>query len=111
MTAFHLTNDQADAGRLVAVHGELDIATVPELRAALDAVLDAGADCMLSLADCTFIDSSGTRAIAAAAEQFDAAGLSFSLHCPTENRAVRFVVDLVGLAEVMTVTLSDPRAS
>lgn len=111
MTAFQLTTDQADTGRVVAVRGDLDIATVPDLRAAVDAVLEAGMDCMLNLTECSFIDSSGTRAIAAAAERFAAAGRVFTLHCPTDNRPVRFVVDLVGLADVMTVTPGDTAAS
>lgn len=111
MTAFHLTTDQADAGRVVTVHGELDIETVPELDASLEAVREAGMDCMVDLAACTFIDSSGTRAIAAAAERFEADGLRLTLHCPPANRAVRFVIDLVGLTDVVTVTPDDATAS
>jgi anti-anti-sigma factor len=107
MTAFHLTNDAADSGRVVAVHGDLDIATVPELRAELADTLASGTDCMLSLAECTFLDSSGTREIVLAAERFSAAGLRLTLYCPGSNRPVRFVVDLVGLAGVMTVEPGD----
>ena len=108
MTAFRLTTDLADAGRVVAVHGDLDIATVPALQAALAEVAAEGHDCMLSLAACTFIDSSGTRTIALAAEQFGAAGRRLTLHCPTDNTPVRFVIDLVGLAEVVSVEPGDP---
>lgn len=103
MTAFHITTDLADSGRVVAVHGELDLATAPELRTALDGALAAGGDCMLSLGGCQFIDSSGTREILIAAERFRAAGAQLTLHCPTDNTRVRFVIDLLGLGDVMTV--------
>lgn len=110
MTAFHLTSDLADSGRVVAVHGDLDLATVPELRTALDDALAAGGDCMLDLAACTFLDSSGTREIVMAAERFTIAGVQLTLHCPTSNTAVRFVIDLVGLADVLAVEPGDGNA-
>ena len=111
MTAFHLTTEPAEGGhhggRVVAVHGDLDVATVPELRSTLADVVAADSDCVLTLAACTFIDSSATRAIAIAADQFADAGLRLILHCPPSNTTVRFVIDLVGLAEIVTVEPGD----
>lgn len=87
------------------------MATVPELRAAIaDARNRKAAHCVVDLTACTFIDSSGSRALANEAEAFESEGLQLSVHCPLEHRKIRFVIELVGLPEVMTVTPRDDAA-
>ncbi len=62
---FRLTEERlAPGGRLLAVCGELDIATVPELRERLDAAVDAGVKrLVLDLSDISFMDSVAMAAI------------------------------------------------
>jgi anti-sigma B factor antagonist len=62
---FRLTEQRLPpAGRLLAVCGELDIATVPELRERLDAAVDAGVKrLVLDLSDIAFMDSVAMAAI------------------------------------------------
>jgi anti-sigma B factor antagonist len=105
MTPFRLTRDPRDHALVVGVHGDLDIATAPELRALLAQVrAESTPHCVVDLTACTFIDSSGSRAIANEAEAFDEAGLQLAAHCPVDNRKIRFVIELVGLPDVMHVT-------
>lgn len=56
---FQVDTESFGPGRtLLAVHGELDLATAPSLREHLDAVIDAGAErVVLDLAEVTFFDS------------------------------------------------------
>ena len=62
---FRLTEERlAPGGRLLAVCGELDIATVPELRERLDAAVDAKVKrLVLDLSDISFMDSVAMAAI------------------------------------------------
>jgi anti-anti-sigma factor len=48
---------------VITVDGELDLATAPELRAALEGIEGNGHRTTIDLADCTFIDSTGIRVI------------------------------------------------
>jgi anti-sigma B factor antagonist len=105
MTPFRIAREPRDHALVLLVEGDLDIATAPELRAVLDEVRrQKTPHCIVDLTGCTFIDSSGSRAIANQAEAFDEDGLVLAAHCPLEHRKVRFVIDLVGLPEVMNVT-------
>lgn len=105
MTPFSITTEPRDHAVAVVVHGDLDISTAPKLRAALaDARERGAARYVLDLTPCTFVDSSGSRAIALEGESFEAAGSTLAVHCPIENRQVRFVLELIGLPDVMSVT-------
>ena len=56
-----------ERGALIAVAGELDMLTVPELRAQLTEVIDSGAErVVLDLTDVSFIDSVSLAAIVTA---------------------------------------------
>ena len=61
---FRLHEERIPGGRMLAVTGEFDIATVPELRERLDAAVDAGARrLVLDLSDISFMDSVAMAAI------------------------------------------------
>lgn len=107
MTPFSITPEPRDHALALVVRGELDLATVPELRAALDDALGRGAArCVVDLSECEFMDSSGSRTLVVAGEAFEAAGSTLTVHCPPENRRVRSLIELVGLPHVLTVTPS-----
>ena len=69
----------------VAVAGEIDVATTPQLEQALAVALSRSSAVVLDLHDVTFLDSAGTRAIVAASVLARAAGRRLVLlHGPPE---------------------------
>ncbi|MEM8747892.1 MAG: STAS domain-containing protein [Actinomycetota bacterium] len=89
MSEFHI--DRADDGRTIAVVGDLDPVTAPQLRAAL-AESDPGV--RLDLSGCTFMDSSGISVLSEA----------FLRQCPglsvvEASRPVRLVLEVSGVAD------------
>ena len=86
------------------VRGELDIATVPQLAASVDAELAAAPrSLVIDLTDTTGLDSSGARQLVRSARQAAAAGTALQGVCPRENRAVRLVIDLLELQRLVPV--------
>ena len=81
------------------VHGELDIATAPELTRLLDRLRARGHAVVLDLAEVTFIDSTGLSALMDAHFESRRDGWAFSVRSP--SAAVRRVVELAGMHEVL----------
>ena len=104
MTAFKLTTIPHETFVLVRVEGELDLATVGELRSALQRLLDEDTSrAVVDLGPCSFVDSSGCRALAAAGENFRGRERELVIVCPPSNRAVVTVLNLVGLQAAVPV--------
>jgi anti-anti-sigma factor len=60
---FHITRvDRADEV-VVSVEGEVDMATAPQLTEALGAALESGRTVVVDVAEMTFIDSQGIKAL------------------------------------------------
>jgi anti-anti-sigma factor len=89
---------------VVAVAGEIDIASVQSVRHQLDAAEAAGADpLVLDLEDVTFMDSTGVAMIIDAQRRAEAAGRTFALR---RVRAQPFrVLQIVGVAEEIPIEL------
>jgi anti-anti-sigma factor len=86
------------------VRGELDIATSPQLAAAVDGVLAGGATALVvDLSETTFLDSSGARQLARTARQADGLGIPLEVVCPADNRPVRMVLDLLHLDQAVSI--------
>jgi anti-anti-sigma factor len=102
---FAIVADATEAGRRIAVRGDLDLATVGELVSALDSALGAGEAVVLVLEDCTFLDSSALKAIADASRRAEADGLAFTVSRPSAQAAR--VLELSGLNEIVTIETSD----
>jgi anti-anti-sigma factor len=83
------------------VFGELDQATVPQLRSTVDPVIEAGSgSLLLDLSGCEFIDSSGLAAFVAVRERVTStAGRGFAVCCPDSQ--VRRLLELTGLDRAM----------
>lgn len=82
------------------VRGELDLASVPDLDAAVDALCSAGiGDLCLDLTDLEFMDSAGLRSLLSAKEKCEQRGRAFSVI--TGPGAVQRVLDLTGASEVL----------
>jgi anti-sigma B factor antagonist len=82
-----------DAGTLLRVAGELDIATAPRLRAAIERAATAAGLVVLDLGDLDFIDVSGLRVIIDGQQQ-----LGPRLRLQEPSPPVRRLLDLAGLA-------------
>lgn len=88
---------------LLAVVGELDVATAPLVDEHTEAVVAAGAPLVVDLSACTFLDSTGSRSVGRVARAATGAGLAVAVVCPVATRTVRRVVDHIGLAALAPV--------
>lgn len=89
-------------GTVVAVTGELDLLSAPQLRTALDALLPANArHIAIDLTNATFMDSAGVHAVLDASHR---AGGHLAVICP--KGPVRQVIELLGLTELLNVVSS-----
>lgn len=92
----------AEATVVFRLDGELDAATAPGLSRALTSALDQRpARLALDLRAITFLDSSGTRVLIAAARRAHNEGCSLVVRSP--SRPVLRMLRLTGLDRVLTV--------
>ena len=96
------------AGRpALTVRGELDLATAPELAAAVDAQLAAAPSALVvDLTDTYFMDSSGARELVRIARAAAAQGVVLHVVVPHRNGPVRLTVDLLELGAVVPIVAS-----
>jgi anti-sigma B factor antagonist len=96
--------ERDEAGvRVIAVAGELDIATAPKLCARLDASRSTRRPRLLvDLSEVDFCDSTGLRALLGAAAEVRAHGGRFAIVCPPSGNVAR-VLDIVGAGEWMAI--------
>jgi anti-sigma B factor antagonist len=84
----------------VALHGEVDVATVDQVRVALtDAIAAQPRTIVVDLSDLSFIDSTGLGALIFGFQRCRDAGIAFRLARP--SRGVRQILVLSGLLEVV----------
>ncbi|WP_323099164.1 STAS domain-containing protein [Intrasporangium sp. YIM S08009] len=94
----------ADGSSLVRLAGEVDTYTVPDVRAAFDAVaLAPGSTVVVDLRDVTFLDSSGLGAVIGLYHRARAAGATLRLLC--DGVSLR-LVRLTRLDQVIDVDTS-----
>jgi anti-anti-sigma factor len=99
---FEASAAQLDDGiRVIAVRGELDLSTAPELEGPLeDAVAAGDASVLIDLTDCEFIDSTGIALIVRAWQRLDVTaggeGSGRVVIC-SYNDQVRRVLEITGL--------------
>lgn len=88
--------------RTLFVTGELDVATTSVFEGAVDRALDGrGDELSLDFSGLTFIDSTGARAVVHAHTRATSLGRRVVILSPT--RAVRRVLDIMGLDEVVDI--------
>lgn len=92
---------------VIGVHGELDIATAPQLQAAVGdgtaGLTGAGRGLVIiDLTTCAFVDSSGCRSIALSARGMPA-DVRLALVCPEANRDVYRVLDFVQISAAVKI--------
>ena len=89
------------ARSIVSVRGELDLATAPQLEAALLPGLREGGSALLDLRGLEFMDSTGVRVIVAAHLAAQEHGGSLRLVRTTPDGAVARVLEISGLDAVL----------
>jgi anti-sigma B factor antagonist len=93
---------------VVAVRGEVDIATAPDMERVLLGALDSlsVSELVVDMATASFIDCFGVGILVAVANRARASGTSVALRNPSHQ--VSWVRDLIGLAEVLPNEVSEP---
>jgi anti-sigma B factor antagonist len=110
VATFSLEEASLESGEaLVVVHGELDLFTAPELREQLRAQVDRGAArLVVDLADCSFVDASGSHALLTASRRL--AGHGGRLAIVNTNPAIARVFAVMGLDELFPVVATRAEA-
>lgn len=90
-----------DGARHLALHGELDMADVPELEAALRQAEASGLPLVVDLRGLTFIDSTGIAALMACHARLLEGGRGLAALCGSGT--VLRTLELTGAAEVLGV--------
>lgn len=90
-----------DGIRVIAVRGELDLSTAPDLERPLEDAVSAGdASVLIDLSECEFIDSTGIALIVRAWQRLDNGsegnGSNRVVLC-SDNEQVRRVLEITGL--------------
>jgi anti-sigma B factor antagonist len=96
--AFSLTSRNLPDRHIVALHGELDLASAEGLAGAL--VDLAGSTLVVDLADLSFMDSSGIGALVTARKRIRAQGLG-DLVVTRPTAIVQKALEIVGLDELI----------
>jgi anti-sigma B factor antagonist len=92
----------ADGMFVVALSGEMDIATSPELTSRLATVRGAEPyHVLIDLSELAFVDSTGIKALITAAQDVEEHGGSLIAFAPTAN--LRRVFDIVHLSAVVPI--------
>lgn len=87
---------------VVRVAGELDLATAPELAAAIDASLDGAAlELWVDLTSTSFMDSSGLNILIAARARAWELGRRLAIICPAGP--VRRVFDIANVSDLLPI--------
>ena len=103
---FRVHCEARDGAAVVVASGEIDLATSPDLRAALTAPAAQAPTVVLDLRKVTFIDSSGLGVIVGQQKRSQEDGLRFSV-AVDRTSPVQRILDLSGLVKILDV-VADP---
>lgn len=95
--ALAIESEVADAGHVLRLAGELDLASVPHLQRALDRIRPDAEQIVIDVERVTFIDSSGLRALLVWRRQCEEDGVEFRLTPGTPD--VRRLFEVTGLLD------------
>jgi anti-sigma B factor antagonist len=97
MTGLSITSSELPGGwHCLAVQGEIDLATVPELEQAIDSAFGANSQALaVDLRDTSFMDSTGLKALVMASRRFDENGRQFAI--AVSRGPVSRLIDLSGV--------------
>jgi anti-sigma B factor antagonist len=98
---FFLEHDRHDDHLVIRVTGELDVATAPELHAAVVACGDVPL-VVVDLSPCTFVDSTGCRVLVVSAREVPGPARVVVV-CPEANQDVYRILDFVQLSTALKI--------
>jgi anti-anti-sigma factor len=105
---FSVNVSRQDSAEIVAVTGDVDLATVDVLRAQLTSALDRARKVVLDLREVSFMDTQGLAAVIEAERASSAAGTDFVVvRAPA---TVHRLFEMIGLTDRLTV-VDDPAAA
>lgn len=107
MSTFEV-NAQADspAGGVIVVHGDVDLATAPELFKAAEQAMNANPGGLsIDLSDVTFIDSTGLGVLIRIRNALAESGRELAIVAP--SRSVERAMSLAGLSEVFGIPIAE----
>jgi anti-sigma B factor antagonist len=98
---FRADTEPLDGGHAVNVSGELDQATVPQLKRVLGEALGSqnGGAIFVDLSDCEFIDSTGLSLLVQAQRRLTEEQRGFAICCPKAE--VKRLLELTGIDEAV----------
>jgi anti-anti-sigma factor len=102
-SGFSISISDRNGRTVVAVRGELDLATAPELEQALLERLDAGQAVVLDLRDLEFMDSSGLAVLVTAHGRAADGGPKFAIVRPAEGSEVAKILEIAGIGQHLHV--------
>jgi anti-anti-sigma factor len=98
---FSISISDRDGRAVVVIRGELDLATAPDLDAALTERLEAGQDVVIDLRELAFMDSTGLRVLVAAHARVDGGGPSFLVVRPPPGAPIAKILAISGVESVL----------
>jgi anti-anti-sigma factor len=104
-TPFELRSFRVANALVIAIVGEIDMATAPEVARAIDAGQDDARRVVVDLSEVTFLDSSALNALVHCQRDLARKDIAFRVVSPSD-RAVRNVFDITHLTEPLSVVES-----
>jgi anti-sigma B factor antagonist len=98
-------SEMADGTHLVALRGELDMLTCPQLTKCLEALGEAGANVRLDLSGLSFMDSTGVRVLYSAAKHARDGGSGLEI-VPPVGEPMR-VLEITGVNRLLPFVGAD----
>jgi anti-anti-sigma factor len=102
-TGFSISISDRDGRAVVVIRGELDLATAPDLDAALNERLDAGQDVVIDLRELEFMDSTGLRVLVAAHARVEGTEQSLQIVRPLPGAPIERILAVAGVERVLDV--------
>src|SRR3954447_25621589 len=99
---FEVESVDQDGVRVIHAHGEIDIATAPELAGHLHEAGGAAPAVVVDLCDVAFMDSTGISTLLEARRQFLEGGIGLALACAPDSASAR-VLGVAGVDRVFEI--------
>ena len=100
-TGFSISISDRDGRAVVVIRGELDLATAPDLDAAIKSRLDDGQDVVVDLRELDFMDSTGLRVLVAAHGRVEGTEQRFLIVRPLPGASIELILAVAGVERVL----------
>jgi anti-anti-sigma factor len=100
-TGFSISISDRDGRAVVVIRGELDIATAPDLEAAVNERLDAGQNVVVDLRELAFLNSTGLRVLVASHARAEGVDASFVIVRPLDGAPIRRILAIAGVEALL----------